>query len=53
LGALMPLALARSDFYSPLAIVIMGGLVSSLLLSRLVTPVLYSLIPPPGPDDGP
>jgi multidrug efflux pump subunit AcrB len=25
----------------------MGGLISSLLLSRLVTPVLYSLIPPP------
>jgi Cu/Ag efflux pump CusA len=33
--------------YSPLAIVIIGGLISSLLLSRLVTPVLYSLIPPP------
>jgi hypothetical protein len=25
----------------------MGGLLSSLLLSRLVTPVLYSLLPPP------
>ncbi len=51
LGALLPLAVARSEFFSPLAIVIMGGLVSSLLLSRLVTPVLYSLIPPPGPED--
>lgn len=47
LGALTPLALQRSGLYSPLAIVIMGGLVSSLLLSRLVTPVLYSLMPPP------
>jgi multidrug efflux pump subunit AcrB len=47
LGALLPLALAGSGLYSPLAVVIMGGLVSSLLLSRLVTPVLYSLIPPP------
>jgi len=47
LGALAPLALQGSGLYSPLAIVIMGGLMSSLLLSRLVTPVLYSLIPPP------
>jgi multidrug efflux pump subunit AcrB len=49
LGALLPLALQRSGLYSPLAVVIMGGLISSLLLSRLVTPILYSLIPPPGP----
>ena len=32
--------------YSPLAVVIIGGLISSLLLSRLVTPVMYSLLPP-------
>jgi multidrug efflux pump subunit AcrB len=50
LGALFPLAIAQSEFFSPLAIVIMGGLISSLLLSRLVTPVLYSLMPPPGPE---
>jgi multidrug efflux pump subunit AcrB len=47
LGALMPLAVQKSGLYSPLAIVIMGGLISSLLLSRLVTPVMYSLLPPP------
>jgi multidrug efflux pump subunit AcrB len=47
LGALLPLALQGSGLYSPLAIVIIGGLISSLLLSRLVTPVLYSLLPPP------
>ncbi len=47
LGALAPLAAADSGLYSPLAIVVMGGLVSSLLLSRIVTPVLYSLLPPP------
>jgi multidrug efflux pump subunit AcrB len=46
-GALMPLAVQKSGLYSPLAIVIIGGLISSLLLSRLVTPVMYSLIPPP------
>ncbi len=49
LGALMPLAVQGSGLYSPLAIVIIGGLISSLALSRLVTPVLYSLIPPPTP----
>jgi multidrug efflux pump subunit AcrB len=49
LGALLPLALQGSGLYSPLAIVIIGGLLSSLLLSRLVTPVMYSLLPPPLP----
>ena len=47
LGALLPLALQGAGLYSPLAIVIIGGLVSSLLLSRVVTPVMYSLLPPP------
>ncbi len=46
LGALLPLAVQGSAMYSPLAIVIIGGLISSLLLSRLVTPVMYSLLPP-------
>ena len=32
--------------YSPLALVILGGLVSSTLLTRVVTPVLYTLLPP-------
>jgi multidrug efflux pump subunit AcrB len=47
-GALLPLATSRSAMYSPLAWVIIGGLLSSLLLSRVVTPVLYSLLPPRG-----
>jgi multidrug efflux pump subunit AcrB len=46
LGALAPLALQHSPLYSPLAVVIMGGSLSSLLLSRLVTPVLYRMLPP-------
>ena len=46
LGALLPLAMQHSQLYSPLAIVIIGGSLSSLLLSRLVTPVLYRLFPP-------
>lgn len=53
LGALIPLAVQRAGLYSPLSIVIIGGLLSSLLLSRIVTPVLYSLMPPPGPEENP
>ena len=41
LGGLLPLALERSALYSPLAVVLIGGLVSSTLLARVVTPVLY------------
>jgi multidrug efflux pump subunit AcrB len=46
IGALLPLAVEGSGLYSPLAIVLIGGLCSSLVLSRVVTPVLYSLLPP-------
>ncbi|MCE9521871.1 MAG: efflux RND transporter permease subunit [Alphaproteobacteria bacterium] len=44
IGGLMPLALEASGLYSPLAIVIIGGLISSTFLSRLVTPVMYLLL---------
>ena len=46
IGGLLPLALQGSGLYSPLAIVIIGGLISSTLLGRLVTPVMYKLLPP-------
>jgi multidrug efflux pump subunit AcrB len=46
LGGLLPLAIQGSSLYSPLAIVIMGGLISSTLLARLVTPVMYKLLAP-------
>jgi multidrug efflux pump subunit AcrB len=46
IGGLVPLALERSGLYSPLALVILGGLVSSTILTRVVTPVLYKLLPP-------
>ncbi len=53
IGGLLPLALQGSSLYSPLASVIIGGLVSSTLLSRLVTPVMYQLMPPSlGPRGG-
>jgi multidrug efflux pump subunit AcrB len=45
-GGLLPLAVQGSGLYSPLAIVIIGGLISSTLLARLVTPVMYKLLPP-------
>jgi multidrug efflux pump subunit AcrB len=47
IGGLLPLALQGSSLYSPLAWVIIGGLVSSTLIARLVTPVMYRLLAPP------
>jgi multidrug efflux pump subunit AcrB len=46
IGGLLPLALENVGIYSPMAWVIIGGLISSTLLARLVTPVMYRLIPP-------
>ena len=46
IGGLLPIALSRSALYSPLAFVIIGGLITSTLLARLVTPVMYKMIPP-------
>jgi multidrug efflux pump subunit AcrB len=46
IGGLLPLAVQGQALYSPLAWVIIGGLVSSTLLARIVTPVLYRMLPP-------
>lgn len=46
IGGLLPLAVQNIGLYSPMAWVIIGGLISSTLLARLVTPVVYKLIPP-------
>ncbi|HEY5491771.1 MAG TPA: efflux RND transporter permease subunit [Gemmatimonadaceae bacterium] len=46
IGGLLPLATQGSSLYSPLAWVIIGGLVSSTLIARLVTPVMYRLLAP-------
>jgi multidrug efflux pump subunit AcrB len=46
IGGLIPLVLENSPLYSPLALVIIGGLISSLILTRIVTPVMYKLLPP-------
>jgi multidrug efflux pump subunit AcrB len=49
IGGLTPLAISGSALYAPLAIVMIGGLVSSTLLARIVTPVMYKLLPPEVP----
>jgi multidrug efflux pump subunit AcrB len=46
IGGLLPIAWSSNPLISPLAIVLIGGLISSTLLSRVVTPVVYKLIPP-------
>ena len=46
IGGLIPLAVEENPLYSPLAYVLIGGLISSTLLSRIVTPVLYKLLAP-------
>jgi multidrug efflux pump subunit AcrB len=49
IGGLMPLALEGSGLYSPMAWVIIGGLITSTLLARLVTPVMYKVFAPEVP----
>ncbi|MBC7903168.1 MAG: efflux RND transporter permease subunit [Gemmatimonadaceae bacterium] len=44
IGGLIPLVIEGNPLYSPLALVIIGGLISSTLLTRVVTPVLYKLL---------
>ena len=46
IGGLIPIAISTNPLISPLAIVLIGGLISSTLLSRVVTPVFYKLLPP-------
>src|SRR5262249_51697947 len=46
IGSLLPTALHARALYPPLAWVIIGGLVSSTLLARIGTPVMYRLIAP-------
>ena len=52
IGGLLPLALQGQALYAPLAWVIMGGLISSTVLARVVTPVLYQLMAPAVPGAG-
>jgi len=45
IGGLMPIAIEENPLYSPLAYVLIGGLISTLL-SRIITPVLYKMLAP-------
>jgi multidrug efflux pump subunit AcrB len=53
IGGLLPLAVQGSGLYSPLAIVIIGGLITSTLIGGIVTPVMYRLLPPKIEPKGP
>lgn len=46
IGGLIPIAVSTNPLISPLAVVLIGGLISSTLLSRIVTPIVYKLMPP-------
>ncbi len=46
IGGLLPIAFSSNPLVAPLAIVMIGGLISSTILSRIITPVIYKLIPP-------
>lgn len=46
IGGLLPLALQNVGLYSPMAWAIIGGLLTSTFLARLVTPVMYKLFTP-------
>jgi multidrug efflux pump subunit AcrB len=50
IGGLTPLVLENSPLYSPLAMVLIGGLVSSTLIARIVTPAMYLLLAPKDAD---
>jgi multidrug efflux pump subunit AcrB len=46
IGGMIPLALENNPLYSPLAFVMIGGLITSTLLTRIVMPVVYKLLAP-------
>jgi len=53
IGGLTPLVLENSPLYSPLAMVLIGGLASSTLVARIVTPAMYLLLAPKDPQSAP
>jgi multidrug efflux pump subunit AcrB len=44
IGGLLPLAFEDSGLFSPMAIAIIGGLITSTFLSPIATPVMYLLV---------
>ncbi|MEQ1617691.1 MAG: efflux RND transporter permease subunit [Terricaulis sp.] len=45
-GGMIPLLLEDSPLFSPIAMVLIGGLISSTLIARIVTPAMYLLLAP-------
>ena len=41
-----PLLLEDSPLFTPIAMVLIGGLISSTLIARIVTPAMYLLLAP-------
>jgi multidrug efflux pump subunit AcrB len=52
IGGMTPLLLEDSPLFSPIAMVLIGGLISSTLVARVVTPAMYLLLAPKG-DEAP
>lgn len=46
IGGMIPLLLEDSPLFSPIAMVLIGGLISSTLIARIVTPAMYLLLAP-------
>ncbi len=46
IGGMTPLLLENSPLFSPIAMVLIGGLISSTLIARIVTPAMYLLLAP-------
>jgi multidrug efflux pump subunit AcrB len=46
IGGMTPLLFENSPLFSPIAMVLIGGLISSTLIARIVTPAMYLLLAP-------
>lgn len=46
IGGMTPLLFEDSPLFSPIAMVLIGGLISSTLIARIVTPAMYLLLAP-------
>lgn len=51
IGGMTPLLLEDSPLFSPIAMVLIGGLISSTLIARIVTPAMYLLLAPKDKDE--
>ncbi len=52
IGGMIPLLLEDSPLFSPIAMVLIGGLISSTLIARIVTPAMYLLLAPKDEEAG-